>query len=190
MSERSLLRQGFEECGRVTQHHAKSFYLASHALDPLRRDAAYAVYAFCRRIDDSIDEAVRAAQIKEVHLMQSLPSHRHVVALRGYALSSDKFFICLEYCSGGSLLDYLNAHKTSKIHILRFLCFFFNVLFLIYVDKKHMAKWGAAVASAVGHLSSHNIVHRDIVRFVFLLLLKNILFVNNLNCIPIMIVSF
>lgn len=61
MSERSLLRQGFAECGRVTQHHAKSFYLASHALDPLRRDAAYAVYAFCRRIDDSIDEAEGAS---------------------------------------------------------------------------------------------------------------------------------
>lgn len=63
--------------------------------------------------DDAIDDAVRAAQIKEVRLMQSLPAHRHVVALRGYALAPEKIFICLEYCSGGSLLDYLNAHKTS-----------------------------------------------------------------------------
>lgn len=61
MSERSELRAGFTACARVTQQHAKSFYLASHALDPSRRDAAYAVYAFCRRIDDSIDEAEGAS---------------------------------------------------------------------------------------------------------------------------------
>lgn len=41
----------------MTRHHAKSFYLASHALGGARRDGSYAVYAFCRRIDDAIDEA-------------------------------------------------------------------------------------------------------------------------------------
>ncbi|MGF1531975.1 MAG: phytoene/squalene synthase family protein [Puniceicoccaceae bacterium] len=40
----------------ITRHHAKSFYFASFHLPPFRRHAAYAVYAFCRYIDDCIDE--------------------------------------------------------------------------------------------------------------------------------------
>lgn len=39
----------------VTRVHAKSFYFASHVLPRERRDAAYAVYAFCRSADDAVD---------------------------------------------------------------------------------------------------------------------------------------
>lgn len=51
------LRRGYERCQQVTREHAASFYLASHALGGDRRRGSYAVYAFCRRIDDAIDEA-------------------------------------------------------------------------------------------------------------------------------------
>lgn len=45
----------FELCRRYTRHHAKTFYFASHALPPHKRRAAYAVYAFCRYVDDIAD---------------------------------------------------------------------------------------------------------------------------------------
>lgn len=44
-------------CRRSTREHAKSFYFASFALPREKRDAAYAVYAFCRYADDVMDEA-------------------------------------------------------------------------------------------------------------------------------------
>jgi phytoene synthase len=40
----------------VCKEHAKSFYFASFFLPKHKRNAAYAVYAFCRMIDDAIDQ--------------------------------------------------------------------------------------------------------------------------------------
>lgn len=60
--ERRLLAEGYDACRAVTRAHAASFYLASHALTGDRRRGAYAVYAFCRRVDDAIDEAEGASR--------------------------------------------------------------------------------------------------------------------------------
>jgi len=51
------LAASFAACRATTRHHAKSFYFASFALPRAKREAAYAVYAYCRHIDDCIDEA-------------------------------------------------------------------------------------------------------------------------------------
>ncbi len=44
-------------CREETRAHAKSFYFASHVLPREKRDAAYAVYAFCRLVDNTVDNA-------------------------------------------------------------------------------------------------------------------------------------
>jgi len=41
----------------LSRHHAKTFYFASHVLPAQKRSDAYAVYAFCRYVDDQIDLA-------------------------------------------------------------------------------------------------------------------------------------
>jgi len=41
----------------MTRHHATTFYFASHVLPPQKRSDAYAVYAFCRYVDDQVDLA-------------------------------------------------------------------------------------------------------------------------------------
>lgn len=46
-----------QECERVTRIHARTFSLASRLLPPLKRRAAYALYAFCRIADDLVDQA-------------------------------------------------------------------------------------------------------------------------------------
>ncbi|HYI03120.1 phytoene/squalene synthase family protein [Hyalangium sp.] len=48
--------QGYRQAKRVTRHHAKSFFFASYLLFGARRRAAFALYAFCRRLDDLVDE--------------------------------------------------------------------------------------------------------------------------------------
>lgn len=47
-----------EACRRMTKVHARTFYFASHVLPWQKRVDAYAVYAFCRYVDDHIDHAV------------------------------------------------------------------------------------------------------------------------------------
>jgi phytoene synthase len=50
------------ELRAILAQGSKSFSLASHLLPAESRDAAAAVYAFCRRCDDAIDEVPRARQ--------------------------------------------------------------------------------------------------------------------------------
>jgi phytoene synthase len=51
------LSESRDACRRMTRHHAKTFYFASHTLPQTKRRDAYAVYAFCRYVDDQIDLA-------------------------------------------------------------------------------------------------------------------------------------
>jgi phytoene synthase len=50
------IEAGYQRAQALTRRHAKSFHFASHALPPERRRAALALYAFCRRVDDLVDE--------------------------------------------------------------------------------------------------------------------------------------
>lgn len=50
------LRDAYESARQICKHHARSFYFASHFLPRPKRDHAYAVYAFCRLLDDAADE--------------------------------------------------------------------------------------------------------------------------------------
>ncbi|HEY1907570.1 MAG TPA: squalene/phytoene synthase family protein [Myxococcaceae bacterium] len=49
------VRQGYRRAKAVTRRHARSFSLASLLLFGARRRAAFALYAFCRRLDDLVD---------------------------------------------------------------------------------------------------------------------------------------
>jgi len=51
----ALVRQGYRRARAVTRRHARSFSLASLLLFGARRRAAFALYAFCRRLDDLVD---------------------------------------------------------------------------------------------------------------------------------------
>lgn len=55
--DRDLVRAGYRRAHALTRAHAKSFHFASWALGGARRQGALALYAFCRRLDDLVDEA-------------------------------------------------------------------------------------------------------------------------------------
>ena len=60
-------------CQRMTRHHAKTFYFASHVLPTQKRADAYAVYAFCRHVDDKIDLAPdEAARTRAIGKLKEL----------------------------------------------------------------------------------------------------------------------
>src|SRR6476661_1087030 len=52
-------------CLRIVRSHARTFWLASCFLQPEKRRAAFALYAFCRVADDMVDLATgeRAAEV-------------------------------------------------------------------------------------------------------------------------------
>ena len=69
----STLAESLKACRTMTKHHAKTFYFASHTLPPQKRADAYAVYAFCRHVDDRIDlapdQTARAAGVVELRAL-------------------------------------------------------------------------------------------------------------------------
>lgn len=56
--------RGSRVCRRITRHYARTFYFASHCLPRETRDHAYAIYGFCRWVDNGVDDAadLRAAE--------------------------------------------------------------------------------------------------------------------------------
>lgn len=52
------IAHAYTYCRDLTRRHARTFYFASHTLSQQKRDACYAVYAFCRYVDDLVDVAV------------------------------------------------------------------------------------------------------------------------------------
>lgn len=60
MSNPRDISDAYRHCRKVTITYAKTFYFASVFLGQQKRNACYAVYTFCRYIDDLIDENVVA----------------------------------------------------------------------------------------------------------------------------------
>lgn len=50
-----LVAEGYARAKSLTRRHSKSFFFSSIALFGARRRGAFALYAFCRRLDDLVD---------------------------------------------------------------------------------------------------------------------------------------
>ncbi|MFN3430529.1 MAG: phytoene/squalene synthase family protein [Candidatus Sericytochromatia bacterium] len=61
LTGRLAARADGRACRTVIRRHSKSFYLSAMLLPPSVREAAFAIYAFCRHADDAVD-AVSAHQ--------------------------------------------------------------------------------------------------------------------------------
>ncbi|MGD8404061.1 MAG: squalene/phytoene synthase family protein [Anaerolineales bacterium] len=62
----ATLHKAYAHAEKITREHSKSFYLASQLLPEEKRSAVRALYAFCRTVDDIVDED--AVDERETHL--------------------------------------------------------------------------------------------------------------------------
>ena len=51
------LQRAYKEAEKITAEHSKSFHFASGLLPEEKRSAVRALYAFCRTVDDIVDES-------------------------------------------------------------------------------------------------------------------------------------
>ncbi len=62
------VKEAYKHCENVISHHSKTFYKAFSMLPKNERNAVWAVYSFCRKVDDIVDEGsnpeVELAQFK------------------------------------------------------------------------------------------------------------------------------
>lgn len=51
-----ILKQAYQDCEAITRQHSRTFFVASGLLPESKRNAARALYAFCRISDDLVDD--------------------------------------------------------------------------------------------------------------------------------------
>src|SRR5690606_10828895 len=56
ITDDQAVAQAYHDCERLTAEHSRSFYIASALLPLEKRQAARALYAFCRVTDNIVDE--------------------------------------------------------------------------------------------------------------------------------------
>lgn len=71
MRQVSQVTDAYEYCRQVTQRASKTFYWGSVFLPPAKRQAIWAIYAFCRVVDDIVDEAADEKVLRIGHLRGS-----------------------------------------------------------------------------------------------------------------------
>lgn len=75
----------YEFCEEIIKTHSKSFYFAFSKLPKEKAQAVYAIYAFCRQADDSIDQATSQQEQK-----QALDQLKNQLDLFGAGKNLDK----------------------------------------------------------------------------------------------------
>jgi phytoene synthase len=112
MTGQSAVAASFDAARSICRTHARSFYFSSFFLPKPKRDAAYAVYAFCRLLDDATDEAENSADVERqitrfCDLLNAvyagyepdLPggSDEAKLALRAFAITVNQYQVPREY---------------------------------------------------------------------------------------------
>lgn len=69
-SKQKDLDLDYAYCEEIIKEHSKSFYFAFSRLPEEKAKAVYAIYAFCRQVDDSIDEA--DSSVEQQKALQSI----------------------------------------------------------------------------------------------------------------------
>lgn len=64
------IEKAYEYCESVTKLHAKSFYFAAKFLPKPKQKAVYPIYAFCRHVDDEIDELGEGDEQKAIETVE------------------------------------------------------------------------------------------------------------------------
>jgi len=71
----AALVRAYAACDKITARHSKSFYLASGLLPEEKRSAVRALYAFCRTVDDIVDESVADDRERQLDYWRDVVRH-------------------------------------------------------------------------------------------------------------------
>jgi phytoene synthase len=69
------LRTAYAQAEQITAEHSKSFYFASGLLPEEKRSAVRALYAFCRTVDDIVDESIDEKRESQLDYWRGMVEH-------------------------------------------------------------------------------------------------------------------
>jgi 15-cis-phytoene synthase len=141
MLDATLLARAYAACETLTRQHSRTFYLASGLLPEPKRQAARALYAFCRISDDIVDRSLGADPLQElaswrIHSLATHPSDADLVAV---AWADTRLKFAIPVCYAEQLLDGV-ASDLAKSR---------------YQTFDELAAYAYSVASTVGLMAMH-----------------------------------
>ncbi|MBK9923856.1 MAG: phytoene/squalene synthase family protein [Anaerolineales bacterium] len=71
----ATLRIAYKQAEQITAEHSKSFYFASGLLPEEKRSAVRALYAFCRTVDDIVDESTDDQRESQLDYWRGMIEH-------------------------------------------------------------------------------------------------------------------
>ena len=135
------LRKAYKQAEKITAQHSKSFYYASGLLPEEKRSAVRALYAFCRTVDDIVDESLVSERDSQ------LDYWRHMVE----AASFDA-----EDMVAAAWADTLARYHIPRHYALQLIDGVARDLFQIrYQTFEELATYCYGVASTVGLMSMY-----------------------------------
>jgi len=144
----AALRRAYKQAEKITAQHSKSFYLASALLPEEKRAAVRALYAFCRTVDDIVDEFSDARQDAQLEYW------RGMVETASYA---DHDLVAAAWA------DTLTRYHIPRHYALQLIDGVARDLFQSrYQTFDELATYCYGVASTVGLMSMHIVGFKDI----------------------------
>ena len=71
----ATLQTAYKQAEKITAEHSRSFHVASSLLPEEKRYAVRALYAFCRTVDDIVDESTDAKQESQLDYWRGMVEH-------------------------------------------------------------------------------------------------------------------
>lgn len=139
----AALKKAYETCTRITRQHSKSFYMASALLPEEKRSATRALYAFCRIVDDIVDESTLAAEERLTRL-----DYWRKAVLTSHATESDLV--------ARAWIDTLNRYHIPRHYAIQLINGVSRDLIQTRYDTfEDLATYCYGVASTVGLMSMY-----------------------------------
>ena len=97
----AALRKAYKQAEKITSQHSKSFYFASWLLPEAKRSAVRALYAFCRTVDDIVDESLEGERDSQLEywrgMMESMAFADHDLVAAAWADTLARYHIPRHY---------------------------------------------------------------------------------------------
>ncbi|MFZ5820366.1 MAG: phytoene/squalene synthase family protein [Chloroflexota bacterium] len=137
----AALKQAYAACNQITAQHSKSFYLASSLLPEEKRSAVRALYAFCRTVDDIVDESAADDRESRLDYWRDVVQHAsfadHDLVAAAWSDTLSRYHIPRHYAL--QLIDGVQRDITQ----------------VRYQTFDEVAAYGYGVASTVGLMSMY-----------------------------------
>ena len=136
------LGKAYRLCGQISAHYSKSFYMASGLLPEEKRSAVRALYAFCRTVDDIVDEGSVVGREMELEYWRGIvQGHIHPrpddLVAQAWADARNRYLVPTRYAL--QLIDGVARDLTQSR----------------YQSFDDLATYCYGVASTVGLMSMH-----------------------------------